>query len=106
MVPLFLSETPPVLVNLRGIANVEAWADSPDNVYIGRACRGYGKASPWCNPFKVNATCTRREAIQKFHDYLMQNENLQKGLAKLGNKHLGCWCHPYHATATSSYRLS
>lgn len=64
------------------------------DVYIGRP----GK---WGNPyshedgtlaeFKVK---NRSEAIQKFEEYLLNNEELMSSLYELKGKTLGCWCHP------------
>jgi hypothetical protein len=37
---------------------------------------------------------SRREAIQKFEDYLLSNEELMESLSELKGKTLGCWCKP------------
>ncbi len=72
----------------------------PFDVYIGRGIRG-GKKSKWGNPyshkdgtlaeFKVNS---RKEAIEKFEEYLLSNEELMSSLHELKGKVLGCWCKP------------
>lgn len=64
------------------------------DVYIGRP-------SKWGNPyshkegtlaeFKVNS---REEAVRKFEEYLISNEDLMKDLPSLKGKVLGCWCKP------------
>jgi len=66
------------------------------DVYIGR-----GNNSKWGNPyshkegtlarFKVR---TRKEAIEKFEEYLLSNEDLMNSLHELKDKKLGCWCFP------------
>ena len=66
------------------------------DVYIGR-----GRGSIWGNPyshkegtlaeFRVNS---REEAIKKFEEYLLSNEDLMKDLPSLRGKVLGCWCAP------------
>lgn len=68
----------------------------PYDVYIGR-----GKNSKWGNPyshedgtlaqFKVK---NRREAVDKFEEYLLNNEELMADLHELKGKVLGCWCKP------------
>ena len=67
---------------------------APFDIYIGRP-------SKWGNPyshkddtiaeFKVK---DRREAVQKFEEYLLGNEELMKSLNELKGKTLGCWCKP------------
>ena len=64
------------------------------DVYIGRP-------SKWGNPyshkddtlaeFKVR---TRKEAIDKYEQYLLNNPNLIADLHELKGKILGCWCKP------------
>jgi hypothetical protein len=66
------------------------------DVYIGR-----GKGSIWGNPFshkdgtlaefKVNS---RHEALQRYEEYLLKNEELMSKLPDLKGKVLGCWCKP------------
>jgi hypothetical protein len=64
------------------------------DVYVGRG-------SKWGNPYshKVGTLAehvvgSRREAIQKFEDYLLSNEELMESLSELKGKTLGCWCKP------------
>jgi hypothetical protein len=64
------------------------------DVYIGRP-------SKWGNPyshkddtlaeFKVD---TRKEAIDKYEEYLLQNDDLMNSIHELKGKILGCWCKP------------
>ena len=60
-----------------------------------------GSGSKWGNPYshKVGTLAehvvgSRREAIQKFEDYLLSNEELMESLSELKGKTLGCWCKP------------
>lgn len=64
------------------------------DVYIGRGSR-------WGNPYshKVGTLAehvvgSRTEAIQKFEEYLLSNEELMASLPELKGKTLGCWCKP------------
>ena len=64
------------------------------DVYIGRGSR-------WGNPYshKVGTLAehvvgSRTEAIQKFEEYLLSNEELMRRLPELKGKTLGCWCKP------------
>jgi hypothetical protein len=64
------------------------------DIYIGRP-------SIWGNPyshkegtlaeFKVSS---RKEAVEKFEEYLLSNKELMDKLPELKNKTLGCWCKP------------
>ena len=64
------------------------------DVYIGRGSR-------WGNPYshKVGTLAehvvgSRAEAIQKFEEYLLSNEELMRSLPELKGKILGCFCKP------------
>lgn len=67
----------------------------PYDVYIGRP-------SKWGNPYshKEDGTLAefkvknRAEAIQKFEEYLLKNEELMSSIHELKGKTLGCWCKP------------
>jgi hypothetical protein len=66
----------------------------PYDVYIGRP-------SKWGNPFSHKEGTLaefrvrdRKEAIQKFEQYLLQNEELMSQIHELEGKVLGCWCKP------------
>jgi hypothetical protein len=66
----------------------------PFDVYIGRP-------SKWGNPFshkddtiaefKVDS---RDESVEKYEEYLLQNQELFNSLHELKYKTLGCWCKP------------
>ena len=64
------------------------------DVYIGRGSR-------WGNPYshKVGTLAehvvgSRTEAIRKFEEYLLSNEELMASLPDLKGKILGFWCKP------------
>jgi hypothetical protein len=64
------------------------------DVYIGRP-------SKWGNPFSHKEgtlaefkTGSRKEAVEKFEQYLITNKDLMKDLPSLKGKVLGCWCKP------------
>ena len=64
------------------------------DVYIGRG-------SKWGNPYShkegtlaEHVVGSRSEAIQKFEEYLLSNEELMESLSELKGKTLGCWCKP------------
>ena len=60
-----------------------------------------GRGSKWGNPYShkegtlaEHVVGSRSEAIQKFEDYLLSNEELMESLSELKGKTLGCWCKP------------
>lgn len=64
------------------------------DVYIGRG-------SVWGNPYShregtlaEHIVGSRSEAIQKYEEYLLSNEDLMRRLPELKGKVLGCWCKP------------
>ena len=64
------------------------------DVYVGRGSR-------WGNPYShkegtlaKHVVGSRSEAIQKFEEYLLSNEELMESLPELRGKTLGCWCKP------------
>lgn len=66
----------------------------PYGVYIGRP-------SIWGNPYShkegtlaIYKTKTRKESIEKYKEYLLNNEELLKRLPELKGKVLGCHCKP------------
>jgi hypothetical protein len=56
-------------------------------VYVGRP-------SKWGNPYLVGRDGTREEVIQKYEEWLVQNEELMGQLEELQGKDLICWCAP------------
>ena len=89
-----LPDSPPLLINIKQIANVDSWLESPNNVYIGRYCRGLQVHSPWHNPYKISPTRSRKQVIELYRNYLTENRELLALLPRLGNTTLACWCHP------------
>jgi hypothetical protein len=66
------------------------------DIYIGR-----GEDSIWGNPYSHKdgtlaefRVKNRQEAIQKFEEYLLNNEKLMSRIHELRGKVLGCWCKP------------
>jgi hypothetical protein len=66
----------------------------PFDVYIGRG-------SKWGNPYSHKegtlakyVVGSREEAISKFEEYLLANENLMEKIGELRGKTLGCFCKP------------
>ena len=64
------------------------------DVYVGRG-------SKWGNPYShkegtlaEHVVGSRSEAIQKFEEYLLSNQNLMSSIGELKGKTLGCWCKP------------
>ena len=66
----------------------------PFDVYIGRG-------SIWGNPYSHKEGTlakfivgSRKEAIEKFEEYLLSNESLMEKIGELKGKNLGCFCKP------------
>lgn len=64
----------------------------PGSVYIGRP-------SPFGNPYPINETTTREEAIRKYEEYfkkeMLTNKIFRAKVEKLrGAASLVCWCSP------------
>lgn len=64
------------------------------DVYIGRP-------SKWGNPFSHKDDTlaefrvkNRKEAIEKYREYILKNKELMDSLKELEGKVLGCWCKP------------
>ena len=57
------------------------------DVYIGRP-------SKWGNPFVVGKDGTRKEVIEKYRAWIIDQPDLMKALPELEGKVLGCWCKP------------
>jgi hypothetical protein len=68
----------------------------PFDVYIGR-----GRGSIWGNPYSHKEETlaqfvvgSRKEAVEKFEEYLLSNEELMAKIGELKGKTLGCFCKP------------
>lgn len=57
------------------------------DVYIGRP-------SKWGNPFVSGRDGDRKEVIDKYRSYIMNNYELLNSLEELRGKKLGCFCKP------------
>lgn len=57
------------------------------DVYIGRG-------SIWGNPFRIGVDGSRKEVIEKYRDYLYNNDYLISRLNEIKGKRLGCYCKP------------
>ncbi|MDN8078664.1 DUF4326 domain-containing protein [Burkholderia multivorans] len=66
--------------------------EAPFDVYIGRQMGADFPHSKWHNPFKVDSTRLREQAVEEFHAHLAENEELLADVYLLKGKTLGCWC--------------
>jgi len=53
-----------------------------------------GRPSIFGNPFEIGTDGTRKEVIEKFKKYLLDNKELLSKVPELRGKILGCWCAP------------
>lgn len=58
----------------------------PFDVYIGRP-------SKWGNPFSIR-DYSREEVIEKYKEWIVEQDDLLLQLGELKGKTLGCWCKP------------
>lgn len=66
----------------------------PCDIYIGRG-------SKWGNPFTHKdgtiaefKVSSRKEAIEKYEEWIKTQPHLMESLGELKGKTLGCWCKP------------
>lgn len=52
------------------------------------------RPSKWGNPFIIGKDGTRKEVIEKYRNYLLNNKSLMSDIKELKGKILGCWCSP------------
>jgi len=57
------------------------------DVYIGRP-------SLWGNPFHISPTCSRLQAVARYHAWILTQPALLAQVHTLRGKVLGCWCAP------------
>ena len=69
------------------VVNKYKHTPTPNDVYIGRG-------SKWGNPFKIGQHGTRSEVIQKYREYIVENQKLMASLHELKGKTLVCFCKP------------
>ena len=93
-IPKIISIRKQNLVKL-GYTDLEDWVKNPNNLYIGRKnCFVAGaNESKWKNPFPVEKF-ERDKCLQKYKNYIMDNNKLLNELSELKGKTLGCWCKP------------
>ena len=60
---------------------------NPFDVYIGRP-------SKWGNPFSIGKDGDREAVIEKYTNWLLNNDELLFDIMELDGKTLGCWCAP------------
>lgn len=53
------------------------------------------RKTKWGNPYVVGRDGTREECIDKYAEWLEDQEHLLNALHELKGKRLGCWCHPH-----------
>lgn len=59
----------------------------PYDIYCGRP-------SKWGNPFSIGKDGDREEVIEKYRQWIMNNDELLLDIMELDGKVLGCWCKP------------
>lgn len=59
----------------------------PYDIYIGRG-------SKWGNPFIIGKDGNRKRVIEKYRQYVLNNDSLLKDIHELYGKVLGCHCKP------------
>lgn len=57
------------------------------DIYIGRP-------SKWGNPFEIGKDGNRKQVIEKYRGWILDQPELMNSLHELEGKILGCWCHP------------
>ncbi len=80
------------------------------DVYIGRGrCPKTGEFSIWGNPYSHIPGCGKykvdnvNEAIEKYREYVLNNNYLMEQLPNLKGKILGCWCMPKNSIKGKLY---
>jgi hypothetical protein len=76
------------------ITRVVNLKNEPFDIYIGRPSKfgnPYSHKEGTLAKFKVSS---RKEAIEKYESYLLNNKELMDSLVELKGKVLGCWCYP------------
>lgn len=64
------------------------------DVYIGRPSKWGNLYSHKDGTLAAYKVSSRQEAIDKFEEWLLSNEQLLQDLHELKGKVLGCWCYP------------
>jgi len=58
------------------------------DIYIGRPTK-------WGNCFVIGKDGTRKEVVEKYRQWVLQQPELMASLGELKGKRLGCWCKPH-----------
>ena len=53
-----------------------------------------GRPSKWGNPFKIGRDGNRKEVLEKYRTYLINNKELMEDIVALDDMVLGCYCKP------------
>ena len=77
-----------VLANIRHDKALIAWAEA-EGLYVR-----IDRRSEWGNPYEIGEDGDRKAVIDSFKVYISRKLGLQKRVAELRGKVLGCWCHP------------
>ena len=75
------------LIKIKMKTKVVNLKESEYTVYIGRP-------SKWGNPFKIGKDGTRKEVLEKYRQYLLNNKLLMEDILSLDGEILGCYCKP------------
>jgi hypothetical protein len=77
-----------------GYRDLEHWLEDHNHVYIGRCGWVPGMfSSKWRNPFSVKKY-GRDGCLEKYREYILNNQELLNSLSELKDKTLACWCFP------------
>lgn len=69
------------------VRNIQSYLGSESTVWCGRP-------SKWGNPFIIGKDGNRDEVIQKYKEWIINNEELLNSLHELKDKVLLCYCWP------------
>jgi hypothetical protein len=64
------------------------------DVYVGRWNAKVPIDSKWGNPIPLLREEDRETVLEKYKQYLLNNDELLLSLHELKGKRLGCWCAP------------
>ena len=77
------------------IESTEEWFTNPENLYIGQANRTHGvKASKWMNPWTIEDCGSREECLQRYEEYVRNDQLKMESIDEIEGKQLGCYCAP------------
>lgn len=80
-----------------GMSDLFQWP-KPETTVVNLKEEGYDvridRKTKWGNPYVVGRDGTREECIDKYSEWIEDQEHLMSSLHELKGKRLGCWCHP------------